>query len=640
MTRSRRFTPPFHAMALVLLAAALAGQAQAQAPNRIPVRDFFKNPEKAYFQVSPDGRQISFTQPYESRMNVMVMPVGGTEARRVTAVTDRDISQYDWKGNDRILFLKDVGGDENFHLFGVDIATGKTTDLTPFDSTRVDVVDPLLDSDTDVIIQTNHRRKDVFDAYRLNVATGALTMLAENPGNITGWVTDHEGKIRVALQTDGVNSSLLYRATPADSFRTVITTNFREALSPLFFDFRNETLYAVSNIGRDKSAIVRIDPATGKELEVLYAHPEVDVSGMSYSRKRRVLTEIVYTTWKQQQEFLDSTTARLYGRLRAQLSGYEVWVTFQSRNEDRMIVRTISDRTLGSYYLYDAAAGSLTKLADRNPWLREDDLAEMKPVSYRSRDGLTINGYLTLPKGVTPRALPVVVNPHGGPWARDIWGFSPEVQLLANRGYAVLQVNFRGSTGYGRAFWEASFKQWGKTMQDDISDGVKWLIDQGIADPARVAIYGGSYGGYATLAGLTFTPELYAAGVDYVGVSNLFTFMNTIPPYWKPYLDMFHEMVGDPVKDSALFVSASPALHVDRIRAPLLVAQGARDPRVNIAESDQIVEGLRKRGIDVQYIVKENEGHGFANEENRFEFYDAMEAFLAKHLAEPPKPQP
>jgi dipeptidyl aminopeptidase/acylaminoacyl peptidase len=256
----------------------------------------------------------------------------------------------------------------------------------------------------------------------------------------------------------------------------------------------------------------------------------------------------------------------------------------------------------------------------------------MKPITYQSRDGLTINGYLTLPKDKEPKNLPVVVNPHGGPWARDVWGFNSEIQFLANRGYAVLQMNFRGSTGYGKKFWEASFKQWGKKMQDDITDGVKWLVDQGIADPKRIAIYGGSYGGYATLAGLAFTPDLYSCGVDYVGVSNMFTFMKSIPPYWKPYLDMFYEMVGDPSKDSLLFASVSPVFHVDRMKVPLLVAQGAKDPRVNINESNQIVEALKKKGIDVQYMVKDNEGHGFSNEENRFDFYEAMEKFLEKYL--------
>jgi len=271
-------------------------------------------------------------------------------------------------------------------------------------------------------------------------------------------------------------------------------------------------------------------------------------------------------------------------------------------------------------------------LCDYCPWLPEAQLAEMRAVQYASRDGLTIHGYLTLPIGQPAKNLPVVVNPHGGPWHRDTWVCNPEVQFLANRGYAVFQMNFRGSTGYGRAFWQASFRQWGKAMQDDITDGVQWLIDQGIADPKRIAIYGASYGGYATLAGVAFTPNLYAAAVDYVGVSNLFTFINTIPPYWKPYLEMLYEMVGHPEEDKAQLEATSPALHADRIQTPLLIAQGANDPRVNKAESDQMVEALRRRGVEVEYLVKDNEGHGFGNEENRFDFYSALENFLARHL--------
>lgn len=274
-------------------------------------------------------------------------------------------------------------------------------------------------------------------------------------------------------------------------------------------------------------------------------------------------------------------------------------------------------------------------IADLAPWLSADDMNPMLPVTYTSRDGLKIEAYLTLPHHLTldnARQLPVVVNPHGGPWARDCWGYSSEVQFLANRGYAVFQMNFRGSTGYGRKFLEASYKQWGLRMQDDISDGVKWLIDQGIADPARVAIYGGSYGGYAVLAGLTLTPQLYACGVDYVGVSNLFTFMKTIPPYWRPLLEMMYERVGNPETDKEQLAATSPALHADKIIAPLFIAQGANDPRVNKAESDQMVEALRKRGVEVEYMVKDDEGHGFANQENRFDFYRAMEQFLSVHL--------
>jgi len=611
----------------------------AQSAKPIPVRDFFRNPAKAYFGVSQGGKYVSYTEPYQSRMNIMVRPVAGGEATRITSITDRDIASYGWKGDDRVFFFKDSAGNENFHLYVVDKAGTKMTDLTPMPKVRVYLVDELLDSPTDVLVQMNRRDSTVFDVYRVNVVTGDTTMIARNPGNITGWLADHHGRIRVALTTDGVNGTVLFRPTEADTFRVIARTTFKDTFNPLFFTFDDQALYASSNLGRDKTAIVLFDPATGREREVLFEHPEVDVDGLEYSRKRHVLTTISYVDWKRQRKFVDPATQALYTSLARRLPGKEVFVTAMNRDEDVMIVRTLNDRSLGSYYLYERAGDRLTKLADRNPWLAENQLAPMKPVSYTSRDGLTIHGYLTLPLGVAGKNLPVVVNPHGGPWARDEWGFNPEIQFLANRGYAVLQVNFRGSTGYGRKFFESSFKQWGRAMQDDVSDGVKWLIAQGIADSSRVAIYGGSYGGYATLAGLTFSPELYAAGVDYVGVSNLFTFMKTIPPYWKPFLDQFYEMVGNPERDSVAMAAASPVFHVDRIRAPLLVAQGAKDPRVNINESNQIVDALRKRGIDVQYIVKENEGHGFHNEENRFEFYEAMESFLAKHV-KPAKGKP
>lgn len=599
---------------------------------QIPLRDFFKNPEKSRFQISPDGNYLSFTQPYESRMNVFIQKRGGSEAVRVTGETERDIAGYFWKGNDRIVYVKDFKGDENFHVVAVNRDGKNLKDLTPFEGVRAQIIDDLEDNDTDMLIGMNKRNPQVFDVYRLNVNTGDLKMVAENPGKVQDWGTDHDGKIRIAIATDGVNTTLLYRDKEEDPFRTILTTNFRESLAPLFFTFDNKYIYANSNLGRDKSAIVKYDIANNKELEMIYQHPDVDVDGMSFSRKRKVLTVITFTTWKMEWKFLDKKTEELYGKLRTHLPKDEITISSTNKNEDLFIVVSYSDRSRGTYYLYEEATDTLTLLADPTPWLKPSDLCEMKPVSYKSRDGLTINGYLTLPQGVAARKLPVVINPHGGPWARDSWDFNPEVQFLANRGYAVLQMNFRGSTGYGRKFWEASFKEWGKKMQDDITDGVNWLVKEGIADPKRVAIYGGSYGGYATLAGVTFTPDLYACAVDYVGVSNLFTFMKTIPPYWKPMLDMFYEMVGNPEKDKKLLRATSPVFHVDRIKAPLFVAQGAKDPRVNIAESDQIVEALKKRGIQVEYMVKENEGHGFHNEENRFDFYEAMEKFLEKHL--------
>ena len=602
----------------------------------IPLEDFFKNPKKSAYALSPDGQYFAYLAPYKNRKNIFVQKVGSASSKRVTSVTDRDLSGFFWGNNDRLLYVRDFGGDENFHLFSVTKEGEDEKDLTPFENVRAEIIDALPEDDHHLIVGTNQRNTQIYDPYRLNINTGELTLLAKNPGNISSWITDHDGKLRAATATDGVNTSILYRATEEEEFRSVLTTSFKETVYPLYFDFDNsETVYALSNLGRDKVAIVKMNIRTAEELELIFEHPEVDITYLSYSRKRKVPTTITYTTWKRQHHFLDKQVEHLYARLRQELGDYEIAITSTNKEEDKFIVRTYSDRSLGAYYFYEADTDKLQHIADVSSWLKEDQLAVMKPIQYSSRDGLTIHGYLTLPKGIEANNLPVVVNPHGGPWARDSWGFNPEIQFLANRGYAVLQMNFRGSTGYGRKFLEASYKQWGLTMQDDITDGVQWLIDQGIADPDRIAIYGGSYGGYATLSGITKTPDLYACAIDYVGVSNLFTFMQTIPPYWELYREMLYEMVGDPNNeaDSIQMRATSPVFHVDKIKVPLLIAQGAKDPRVNQDESDQMVEALKERGIDVEYLLKENEGHGFRNEENRFEFYRAMERFLEQHLA-------
>ncbi len=611
------------------------------APPVYPLKDFFRNPERGFFRLSDDGAMLGFMQPVSfqgqpARMNIHVQALDGSqpvgEPRCITAETERDISNFFWKGPDMVLYQKDFGGDENFHVLAVDAATGEATDLTPWEGVRAGIVDDLEDDPDHVLVSHNRRDPEVFDVYRVNVRTGAAVLVAQNPGNIVGWRTDHAGRLRAAVASDGLNTALLYRDDESAEFRTLVATDYRTSVSPAFFTFDDRKLYALSNRGRDKLALVVIDPAAPDAEEEIFVPGEVDLDAAAYSRKRRVLTLAAYQTDKPRYHFFDAETRALYGRLAAQLPGYDFAIQGGNRAEDKFIVAAYNDRTPGARYLYDAAADTLARLAEINPAIPEADMSRVQPVRYASRDGLTIHGYLTLPAGREAKNLPCIIHPHGGPWARDGWGYNAEVQFLANRGYAVLQMNFRGSTGYGRAFWEAGFGQWGLKMQDDITDGVQWLIAQGIADPARIAIYGGSYGGYATLAGVAFTPELYAAAVDYVGVSNLFTFMKTIPPYWKPLLDQMHAMVGDPEKDRERLAATSPALHVDRIKAPLFIAQGARDPRVNKDESDQVVQALRARGVEVRYMVKDNEGHGFHNDENKFEFYEAMEEFLATHL--------
>jgi dipeptidyl aminopeptidase/acylaminoacyl peptidase len=595
---------------------------------------FFKNGEKSTFRISPDGNYFSYRADYKGKMNIFVQKANDTTAIRVTSDTLRSIGGYFWKG-DRIVYAQDIGGDENFQLFSVKADGTALKALTPFSGIRTDIIDALTEipgREKELIVGINKRMKEYFDPYVINIETGALTLLFDNKENYDSWVTDNAGIIRLASKTDGVNITWNYRNSDKDNFTPLLTTSFRESFSPSSFDKDNKNIYVLSNIGRDKTSLVEYDPAAKKEVKEIFSNKDYDLSGIFYDRKKQVLVNATWEAEKTEKYFFDKEWEEIQKGLDAKFKGYLADIISYNDARTKAIVWIGNDRLPAKYYLYDFKTKDYKEAANPFPWIDEKQMSHIKPVTYKSRDGLEIHGYLTLPLGIEAKNLPVVINPHGGPWARDSWYFNPEVQFLANRGYAVLQMNFRGSTGYGRKFWEASFKEWGKKMQNDITDGVEYLKKEGIADPKRIAIYGASYGGYATLAGITFTPDLYVAAVDYVGVSNMFTFMNTIPPYWKPYLDQFHEMVGNPKKDSLLLAEVSPALHTDKIKTPLFIAQGANDPRVNKAESDQMVAALKARGVDVEYMVKNDEGHGFHNQNNQYDFYGAMEKFLDKHL--------
>ncbi|MDF2658609.1 MAG: family peptidase [Paenibacillus sp.] len=598
----------------------------------ISVKDFMRNPGSFGYEMSPDGNYISYKAEWEKRSNVFVRKMdGSSEPVRVTSSSDRDIAAFFWKG-DQVLYMKDQGGDENFHIYSSSFGGSEEKDLTPYKGVKVTPLSMLSNVKDEILIMMNKEEPTRMDVYKLHVKTGETKLVAKNPGAVQTWIADHSGAIRLAVATDGVVGAVLYRDTEEEEFKPFISLEAGETIFPIAFTKDNQSIYALSNKGRDKIELVKLDLKANEN--VLFSNPDVDITGAYYDSKRDQLLYTAYMTDKLYYQFFDEAFEAQFRKVQSKLKVSESEVGITDYNEDmtKFIVAMSSDKTYGTYYYYDSVTDQLTELANLSPWLKPDQLADMHPISYTSRDGLTINGYLTLPRNKKAENLPLIVNPHGGPWLRDVWGYNPEVQLLANRGYAVLQVNFRSSTGYGKAFLDAGDKEWGLKIQDDITDGVQWAIQQGIADPERIGIYGASFGGYATLAGITFTPDLYAAAVDYVGVSNIFTLLETLPPYWESMRNMFYERVGHPEKDKELLKAASPVFHADRIVTPLFVAQGANDPRVNKAESDQIVEALRNRGVEVEYMVKENEGHGFYNEENKIDFYSAMVRFFDSHL--------
>jgi dipeptidyl aminopeptidase/acylaminoacyl peptidase len=622
--------------------AALPVNAQHEVPQ-IPLEAFFRTPQLANVQVSPGGRWLAWLSPHANRQNLFVAPTQGGASQRITAETDRDIADYTWKNDEWILFSKDSAGNENFHLYAARLDGSATRCLTPFAGARAAVLDPLPQHPTDVLITLNKRDPRWFDVYRLNVITGELAMVLENPSKYTSYLVDHLGRLRVAVATDGVNTTLYHRPDESSPFAQVLSTSFREAVTPVNFTPGNDSLYVLSNRGRDRKALATLCLRTGAESSVVYEHPQADLSAAVYSPhlRRIAMLRVIFQLpeseyWAETWKMAYKLTAQQFGALSGPDPDF-LTVANTDTAERVFVLRSYSDRSQGAYYIYDAVSRTARKLDEVAPWLNRTAMARMKPIEIPSRDGFTLHSYLTLPTGQEgAQGLPLVLMVHGGPWARDVWGFNPQVQFLANRGYAVLQVNYRGSTGYGRKFWEASFKQWGLRMQDDLTDAVRWAIRQGIADSNRICIYGGSYGGYATLAGACLTPNLYCCAVDVVGVSNLFTFMNTIPPYWTAMREMLYEMVGNPTRaDSVQMRRTSPVFLADSIRIPMLIAQGGQDPRVNRAESEQMIAALRGRNVPVHYFLREDEGHGFRNEENRMAFYRTMEEFLAQYLRTP-----
>jgi len=618
----------------------------ASGPPQLIDRDvIFGNPEIAAAQLSPDGKYIAFLKPWKDTRNVYVKAVDEpfSAARLLTTETKRPVAGYFWTRDSKyILYAKDNDGDENFNVYAVDPSAKPiagadappSRDLTGLKGVRVELYE-VPKSDPDVVyIGLNDRDKAWHDLYRLKISTGTKDLVRKNTERITGWVFDLKGQLRMATRSAENGDTEVLRVD-ADAFTKVYSCSVFESCNPLQFQPGDQRLYMETNKEADLTALELLDPQTGK-TEMVESDPlgKVDFGGALFSEATDELVETWYIAARVKTYYKNKAFGDDVHWIEHKFPDHEILVVSRTKDEQLWLVTAVSDTEPGETMLFDRKAHLLTPQYKVREKLPRADLAQMKPVTYKSSDGLEIPAYLTLPKGVPAKNLPALMLPHGGPWGRDQWGFNPLAQFFANRGYAVLQPNFRGSTGYGRKFLDAGNLQWGRKMQDDVTWGVKYLIAQGIADPKRVGVIGGSYGGYATLAGVAFTPDLYAAAVDIVGPSNLITLLDSIPPYWESIRKMFYQRMGDPStpEGKKQLMEESPLNSADKIKAPLLVAQGANDPRVNRREAEQIVIALRDRGFPVEYILAPDEGHGFARPVNNLALFMASERFFALHL--------
>lgn len=618
---------------IAMLIATTAIPANADPAPLIPRDVLFGNPDRAAPQISPDGKHLAYLRPDDKNvLQVWVRTVGKEDDQAITADPKRGIRQYYWAfDNKHLLYLQDAGGDENFHLYGVDLETKKTRDLTPFEGVRVQGVD--LDSKfpDQAIIGLNKRIKSAFDAHRLTLSSGDLKLDTENPGNMTGWTTDANFEVRAATAAlPSGETQLKVRDKPGAEWKTLRTWSAEEQGSSAGFGLDANTLYIVGNHDANAVRLLKVDLPTGKETP-LASDKEYDLSGAMMDDKRRIPVAASFTKARTEWVPLDDSVKADLETLKAVRRG-DFTISSKTTDDTKWLVGYTTDDGPVAYYLFDRPTQKATFLFVNNSRLEKLKLARTEPVEYKAKDGMTIHGYLTVPVGVEPKNLPTVLYVHGGPWARDTWGYNPTIQWLANRGYAVLQVNYRGSTGYGKAYINAGNREWAGKMHQDLVDGVDWLVKSGISDPKKVGIAGGSYGGYATLVGLTFTPDVFACGVDIVGPSSIPTLIKSIPPYWKPLRGLFDSRVGNIDTEEEFLKQRSPLYLADRITKPLLIGQGANDPRVKQAESDQIVAAMRGAKKEVQYVVYPDEGHGFARPENRLHFFAVAEEFLAKHL--------
>jgi dipeptidyl aminopeptidase/acylaminoacyl peptidase len=607
-------------------------QQKTELPPLIEREILFGAPEKISPQLSPDGKYLAYIAPDENNvLQVQLRTVGQADDRQLTADKKRGIRIFFWTySGEELIYLQDADGDENWHLFSVNIHSSQVRDLTPFQGVQAQPIAFDRNFPNEILVGMNIRDRSKHDVYRINLKNGAVEFDTDNPGNIVGWTADAQFQVRAATaKTAEGGSELLFRETADKSWESLRSWGLDNNGGAVMFSENGKIIYIMGNHDANAARLIALDLETKQETD-LASDPEYDVGCRVVHPTKREIQAVSFYKDKQEWQILDQSIAEDFEELGKFRPG-EFSITSRNLADTTWLVAYMTDDGPVYYYAFDRASKTFTFLFSNQPKLEGLPLSSMEPISYTARDGLTIHGYLTKPIGVsTP--VPTVLLVHGGPWARDNWGYDPEAQWLANRGYAVLQINFRGSAGYGKAFLNAGNREWAAKMHDDLLDGVNWLVETGIAQPDKIAIMGGSYGGYAALVALTFSPDVFACAVDIVGPSNLITLLQSIPPYWEPFKAMMYHRVGNLETEPEFLKSISPLFFVDRIQKPLLIGQGANDPRVKEAESEQIVNAMKQAGKPVEYVLYTDEGHGFARPENRLHFYAIAEEFLAKYL--------
>lgn len=622
---------------LVFLLFLLTLFAFSQQSPLIPRAVIFGNPERSSPQISPDGSMLGYLAPDQGVLNVWVRTLGKTDDRVITNDRKRGIRNFSWQYDSKnILYTQDQNGDENWRVYQTNVASKQTRDLTPYEKVRADIVGYEPTHPDTLLIQMNKRDPKVFDIHRVDLKTGEVTLDTENPGDVNSFQNDHESQIRAAQVVTGDGGTIIRVRDDAKSpWRELMKWGADETMGQIAgFSPDDKALLVITSLDANAARLLSVDITNGKRT-VIAEDPQFDVSFVVTQPKTNKLDAVVFLRERRNFQIVNKDFGPDFEALK-KVRDADISDISRDLADKKWVVTFEGDDAPVYYYLYDRDSKQATLLFSNRPALEKFKLAKVKPIEYKARDGMTIYGYLTTPAGAEARNLPMVVFPHGGPWGRDLWGYDPYAQWLANRGYAVLQPNFRSSTGYGKQYLNAGDRQWAGTMHTDLLDGKDWVVKQGIADEKKICIMGGSYGGYATLAGLAFSPDAFTCGVDIVGPSNLNTLLKSIPPYWSTFLAVFHKRMGD---DEAFLKTQSPLFKADQIKAPLLIGQGKNDPRVNKAESDQIVAAMRKNNKPVEYYVFPDEGHGFARPENRTAFNAASEEFLAKYLGgrfEPP----